>query len=256
MAIADNIFLGRELVRRVVGVAFLDRGCGAAPAICCVTSMCTCLTSMSGLRPCPAGSGRAWRLRERSTATPTSSSWTSRRRRSVAEARKVLGFIDRLRAQGKSVVLISHNIQDIFAISDRSRCCGRVVVPRCARRGRQAPKKLSAHHRGVRSGPATAAGANPNPPEIPYEGIYEGRAGCRAGVSAATTAAEAETRIAFIPQIEGIPYYVAMRQGAEKAAADSMTYVQEGPASTNAADTLDLRQLRQPGLRGNRHLAA
>jgi ABC-type sugar transport system ATPase subunit len=37
----------------------------------------------------------------------------------VAEVRKVLGFIDRLRAQGKSVVLISHNIQDVFAISDR-----------------------------------------------------------------------------------------------------------------------------------------
>ena len=55
----------------------------------------------------------------------------------------------------------------------------------------------------------------------------------------ATTAAEAKTRIAFIPQIEGIPYYVAMRQGAEKAAAEfGVTYVQEGPASTVAADQL------------------
>ena len=58
-------------------------------------------------------------------------------------------------------------------------------------------------------------------------------------LSAATTAAEAGTRIAFIPQIEGIPYYVAMRQGAEKAAAEfGVTYVQEGPTSTNAADQL------------------
>jgi rhamnose transport system substrate-binding protein len=55
----------------------------------------------------------------------------------------------------------------------------------------------------------------------------------------AAPAAEAETRIAFIPQIEGIPYYVAMRQGAEKAAQElGVTYVQEGPASTNAADQL------------------
>ena len=55
----------------------------------------------------------------------------------------------------------------------------------------------------------------------------------------AAGAAQAETRIAFIPQIEGIPYYVAMRQGAEKAAAEfGVTYVQEGPASTNAADQL------------------
>jgi rhamnose transport system substrate-binding protein len=56
---------------------------------------------------------------------------------------------------------------------------------------------------------------------------------------AAAGVAQAETRIAFIPQIEGIPYYVAMRQGAEKAAAEfGVTYVQEGPASTNAADQL------------------
>ena len=37
----------------------------------------------------------------------------------VAEARKVLQFIGRLRDQGKSVILISHNIQDVFEVSDR-----------------------------------------------------------------------------------------------------------------------------------------
>jgi ABC-type sugar transport system ATPase subunit len=37
----------------------------------------------------------------------------------VAEVRKVLDFVVRLRGQGKSVVLISHNIQDVFAVSDR-----------------------------------------------------------------------------------------------------------------------------------------
>jgi ABC-type sugar transport system ATPase subunit len=37
----------------------------------------------------------------------------------VAEVRKVLDFIVRLRSRGKSVVLISHNIQDVFAVSDR-----------------------------------------------------------------------------------------------------------------------------------------
>jgi ABC-type sugar transport system substrate-binding protein len=71
------------------------------------------------------------------------------------------------------------------------------------------------------------------------------RATLQAALSAALVsfvaagAAQAETRIAFIPQIEGIPYYVAMRRGAEKAAAEfGVTYVQEGPASTNAADQL------------------
>jgi ABC-type sugar transport system ATPase subunit len=37
----------------------------------------------------------------------------------VAEVRKVLDFIKKLRAQGKSVVLISHNVQDVFEVSDR-----------------------------------------------------------------------------------------------------------------------------------------
>ena len=48
----------------------------------------------------------------------------------VAEVRKVLQFIRRLRDQGKSVILISHNMQDVFEVSDRitvlrqGRCVG------------------------------------------------------------------------------------------------------------------------------------
>ena len=52
-------------------------------------------------------------------------------------------------------------------------------------------------------------------------------------------AQDAKTQVAFIPQIAGIPYYVAMREGAERAAAElGVEYVQEGPVSTNAADQL------------------
>ena len=47
------------------------------------------------------------------------------------------------------------------------------------------------------------------------------------------------TQIAFIPQIAGIPYYVAMEEGAQRAAEQlGVEYVQEGPTSTNAADQL------------------
>lgn len=47
------------------------------------------------------------------------------------------------------------------------------------------------------------------------------------------------TQIAFIPQIAGIPYYVAMEEGARRAAEElGAEYVQEGPTSTNAADQL------------------
>ena len=55
----------------------------------------------------------------------------------------------------------------------------------------------------------------------------------------ATAQAQDQPRIAFIPQIAGIPYYVAMQAGADKAAEElGVTYVQEGPTSTNAADQL------------------
>jgi rhamnose transport system substrate-binding protein len=51
--------------------------------------------------------------------------------------------------------------------------------------------------------------------------------------------AQEKTRVAFVPQIQGIPYYVAMEQGAAKAAAAfDVDYTQQGPTSTNSADQL------------------
>ncbi|MDE0418851.1 MAG: autoinducer 2 ABC transporter substrate-binding protein [bacterium] len=59
-----------------------------------------------------------------------------------------------------------------------------------------------------------------------------------ATTSMAATAQD-KPQVAFIPQIAGIPYYVAMREGADRAAAElGVTYVQEGPTSTNAVDQL------------------
>ncbi|MGE4249151.1 MAG: autoinducer 2 ABC transporter substrate-binding protein [Parvibaculaceae bacterium] len=65
-----------------------------------------------------------------------------------------------------------------------------------------------------------------------------------AGLAAATVLAGAafaqdKVRVAFVPQIQGIPYYVAMENGGKKAAEKfGVEYVQEGPTSTNAADQL------------------
>lgn len=60
------------------------------------------------------------------------------------------------------------------------------------------------------------------------------------GVTALPVMAQDDTtQIAFIPQIAGIPYYVAMEEGAMRAAEMlGVNYVQEGPTSTNAADQL------------------
>lgn len=55
------------------------------------------------------------------------------------------------------------------------------------------------------------------------------------------TASAADTRVAFVPQIQGIPYYVAMEEGAGAAAKKfGVDYVQQGPTSTNAADQLGI----------------
>jgi len=65
--------------------------------------------------------------------------------------------------------------------------------------------------------------------------------GVALGLTVALPAAAQDdtTQIAFIPQIAGIPYYVAMEEGAQRAAEQlGVEYVQEGPTSTNAADQL------------------
>ncbi|SEN05246.1 rhamnose transport system substrate-binding protein [Palleronia salina] len=65
--------------------------------------------------------------------------------------------------------------------------------------------------------------------------------GAALGLATAIPAAAQDdtTQIAFIPQIAGIPYYVAMEEGAQRAAEElGVEYVQEGPTSTNAADQL------------------
>ena len=48
-----------------------------------------------------------------------------------------------------------------------------------------------------------------------------------------------EARVAFVPQIQGIPYYVAMEEGAKRAAEKfGVSYVQQGPTTTSSADQL------------------
>ena len=68
--------------------------------------------------------------------------------------------------------------------------------------------------------------------------------GVSALVLAATTfvsaaSAQDAVRVAFVPQIQGIPYYVAMEEGAARAAEEfGVDYIQQGPTSTNASDQL------------------
>ena len=121
MSIADNIFLGREMVRRIGGIGFLDRAAMRRRANELLRDLDVhvpdpeiWVEALSGGQRQGVAIARALNIDTDLIIMdePTAAL-------AVAEVRKVLGFIDRLRAQGKSVVLISHNIQDVFAITDR-----------------------------------------------------------------------------------------------------------------------------------------
>jgi ABC-type sugar transport system ATPase subunit len=121
MTVADNIFLGQEIRRPILGIPFLDR-----PAMrrrtaellsqldVHVPSLDSWVETMSGGQRQGVAIARALNMDARLIIMdePTAAL-------AVAEVRKVLDFVRRLRSQNKSVVLISHNIQDVFAVSDR-----------------------------------------------------------------------------------------------------------------------------------------
>lgn len=121
MTVADNIFLGRELVRRRLGIPFLSRRAMRARSWALLNELDVHIPdldrwveTLSGGQRQGIAVARAMNLDADLIIMdePTAAL-------AVAEVRKVLGFIERLRDQGKSIILISHNIQDVFAVSDR-----------------------------------------------------------------------------------------------------------------------------------------
>lgn len=121
MTVVDNIFLGREIKKPVLGIPFLDRQAMRKRTSelldqldVHVPSVDSWVESMSGGQRQGVAIARALNMDARLIIMdePTAAL-------AVAEVRKVLEFIKNLRAQGKSVVLISHNIQDVFEVSDR-----------------------------------------------------------------------------------------------------------------------------------------
>lgn len=132
MMIPDNIFLGRELERRILGIRFLDRRAMRRRTTellealdVQVPSLDVWVEFLSGGQRQGVAIARALNIDADLIVMdePTAAL-------AIVEVRKVLQFIARLRAQGKSVILISHNIQDVFAASDRitvlrqGRCAG------------------------------------------------------------------------------------------------------------------------------------
>jgi ABC-type sugar transport system ATPase subunit len=121
MTVAENVFLGRELVNRRLGIPFLSRRAMRARSQSLlheldvhVPNLDSWVETLSGGQRQGVAIARAMNLDADLIIMdePTAAL-------AVAEVRKVLGFIERLCKQGKTVILISHNIQDVFAVSKR-----------------------------------------------------------------------------------------------------------------------------------------
>ena len=128
LALADNldvganVFLGREPMRRILGILpALDRNRMAAEARRAVSTLDIAIPrldlpvrALSGGQRQAVAIGRAllWNAKVLIMDEPTAAL-------GVPEQRKVLALVNSLKAAGKSVIFISHNLADIFAVADR-----------------------------------------------------------------------------------------------------------------------------------------
>jgi len=121
--VGSNIFLGREPLRRQLGFQVIDRPRMAQVAREVLKRLDIVIPErklggpvkmLSGGQRQAIAIGRAiyWNARVLIMDEPTAAL-------GVPEQRKVMELIAALKAQGVSVLLISHNLHDIFAIADR-----------------------------------------------------------------------------------------------------------------------------------------
>lgn len=122
LTIGGNIFLGREPVRRRLGILpYVDRKTMAAAAKQTmarldfhVSRLDAPVSNFSGGQRQAVAIGRAlyWNAHILIMDEPTAAL-------GVPEQRKVLSLVRQLKEEGKGVIFISHNMSDIFNVSDR-----------------------------------------------------------------------------------------------------------------------------------------
>lgn len=141
--VGSNIFLGREPTRRKLGFQVIDRPRMAQVArevlerldiVIPPRKLGGAVKMLSGGQRQAIAIGRAiyWNARVLIMDEPTAAL-------GVPEQRKVMALIGSLKAQGVAVLLVSHNLHDIFAVSDR------IVV---LRRGEVAGEREVPHTNG------------------------------------------------------------------------------------------------------------
>lgn len=122
LSIGANIFLGREPMTRMFGfLPVLDRKAmrkAARETMALldfhVSRLDAPVSNFSGGQRQAVAIGRAvhWDAQILIMDEPTAAL-------GVPEQRKVIALIHQLKAQGRGIIFISHNLQDIFAVSDR-----------------------------------------------------------------------------------------------------------------------------------------
>jgi ABC-type sugar transport system ATPase subunit len=137
--VGANIFLGREIKRRYLGglINTLDRrkmtneSTGALQRLDIeIPSLFQQVRNLSGGQRQSVAIARSiyWNARVMIMDEPTAAL-------GVSEQRKVLGLVRTLADQGVPVIIISHNMQDVFAVADR------IVI---LRRGRKVGEETAA----------------------------------------------------------------------------------------------------------------
>jgi simple sugar transport system ATP-binding protein len=145
LSIGANIFLGREPMRKAFGfLPVLDRPRMAAAARETmarlefhVTRLDAPVSAFSGGQRQAVAIGRAlyWDAQLMIMDEPTAAL-------GVPEQRKVIALIQALKAQGRGVIFISHNLGDIFAVSDRIVVLRRGILAGERRVGQTSPDEI------------------------------------------------------------------------------------------------------------------
>jgi simple sugar transport system ATP-binding protein len=120
LSAAANVFLGRELVRRVGGFPILDHRAMAAKAAKLFAQLKSETRPRDLVRRMSGGQRQAVAIaRTRLTDPKIVLMDEPTAAISVRQVAEVLDQIRRLREHGIAVVLISHRMPDVFAVSDR-----------------------------------------------------------------------------------------------------------------------------------------
>ncbi|MEO0693912.1 MAG: ATP-binding cassette domain-containing protein [Pseudomonadota bacterium] len=136
LALADNLdpglnlYLGREKTKKVLGLPVLDRKAMREDAVevlkglgIVVPDASASVREMSGGQRQAIAIARAihWQAKLVIMDEPTAAL-------GVPEQREVMALIERLKAKGVGIILISHNLPDIFAAADRIVVLARGVI--------------------------------------------------------------------------------------------------------------------------------